>query len=330
MDLPVPCPINAGWELVRTVALPREGRDGLRLGGFSAAAYQPGLDRLWLLSDAAQGHLVPWGGLARLLRQQAGGLNHEVELKPGPRLLLRDRDGRPLPAGFDGEALVLDGHQAWIASEGLRTVNRPARLLRFDLRNGRQQESRSLPSSWQARPGQGLAANKGPESLTRLSSGDLLLAAERPLLQSSAKAVIPMARSRAEGLPQPAGALDLRSAAPADGLTDLLALPQQQRLLALVRGYQPPLDWSVRLLLFRLKTPAAAPLLPLAGWDLLKTGLPPDNWEGLTIGPRLSDGRSTLVLVNDDNFSPFQSSRVAVLAPRRSTSCSDSLSLLRL
>ena len=330
MDLPVPCPINAGWELVRTVALPREGHDGLRLGGFSAAAYQPGFDRLWLLSDAAQGHLVPWGGLARLLRQQAGGLNHEVELKPGPRLLLRDNDGRPLPAGFDGEALVLDGHQAWIASEGLRTVNRPARLLRFDLRNGRQQESRSLPSSWQARPGQGLAANKGPESLTRLSSGDLLLAAERPLLQSSAKTVIPMARSRAEGLPQPAGALDLRSAAPADGLTDLLALPQQQRLLALVRGYQPPLDWSARLLLFRLKTSAAAPLLPLAGWDLLKTGLPPDNWEGLTIGPRLSDGRSTLVLVNDDNFSPFQSSRVAVLAPRRSTGCSDSLSLLRL
>ena len=68
---------------------------------------------------------------------------------------------------------------------------------------------------------------------------------------------------------------------------------------------------------------ATAPLLPLAGWDLLKIGLPPDNWEGLTIGPRLSDGRSTLVLVSDDNFSPFQSSRVAVLAARRSTGCSD-------
>ena len=323
MDLPIPCPINAGWELVRTVVLPREGRDGLPLGGFSAAAYQPRFDRLWLLSDAAQGHLVPWGGLARLLRQQAGGLNRKATLKPGPRLLLRDRDGRPLSAGFDGEALVLDGHQAWIASEGLRTANRPARLVRFDLRSGLQQESRPLPSSWQARPGQGLAANKGPESLTRLSSGDLLLAAERPLLQSRAKALIPVARSSAEGLPQPAGALDLRSAAPADGLTDLLALPQQQRLLALVRGYQPPLDWSARLLLFRLTMSAAAPLQPLTGWDLLKTGLPPDNWEGLTVGPRLSDGRSTLVLVSDDNFSPLQANHVAVLAPRRNIGCSD-------
>ena len=97
-----------------------------------------------------------------------------------------------------------------------------------------------------------------------------------------------------------------------DGLTDLLALPQQQRLLALVRGYQPPLDWSGRLLLFRPK-----------GWDLLKTGLPPDNWEGLTIGPRLSDGRSTLVLVSDDNFSPLQANHVAVLAPRRNIGCSE-------
>ena len=59
MDLPLPCPLEAGWQLVRTIRLPRMLADGRPLGGFSAAAYQLKQDRLWLLSDAPIGHLVP-------------------------------------------------------------------------------------------------------------------------------------------------------------------------------------------------------------------------------------------------------------------------------
>lgn len=314
MDLPIPCPIDAGWELVRRVALPREGADGLPLGGFSAAAYLPESDRLWLLSDAPQGHLVPWGGLARVLR------NPRAKLNPGPRLLLKDNAGRLLPPHFDGEGLVLDQDRAWIVSEGRRTATRSAGLLRFSLQTGRQQESLPLPSSWVASPGKGLAANKGPESLTMLGSADLLMAAEKPLLQSDKNAPIPLARSIAGAPPQPVGSLDLSSAAPADGLTDLLALPRQRRLFALVRGYKPPMAWSAHLLLFPLET-TPLPLQPLIGWDLLGVGLPADNWEALALGPRLGDGRSTVVLVSDDNFNPLQSSWVVVLAPRRTSAC---------
>ena len=61
MDLPLPCPLEAGWQLVRTIRLPRMLADGRTLGSFSAAVYQPKQDRLWLLSDAPIGHLVPWG-----------------------------------------------------------------------------------------------------------------------------------------------------------------------------------------------------------------------------------------------------------------------------
>ena len=51
MDLPLPCPLDAGWELVRTIQLPRLLADGLPLGGFSAASsYQLGF--LPLLSGA--------------------------------------------------------------------------------------------------------------------------------------------------------------------------------------------------------------------------------------------------------------------------------------
>lgn len=35
-------------------------------------------------------------------------------------------------------------------------------------------------------------------------------------------------------------------------------------------------------------------------------GLPIDNTEGMTFGPELPDGRQTLVIVSDNNFSPGQ------------------------
>ena len=38
--------------------------------------------------------------------------------------------------------------------------------------------------------------------------------------------------------------------------------------------------------------------------DLKVLGIPLDNVEGMAFGPRLRDGRSTLVLVSDNNFSP--------------------------
>lgn len=39
-----------------------------------------------------------------------------------------------------------------------------------------------------------------------------------------------------------------------------------------------------------------------------------DNFEALTLGPVLPDGRQSLVLVSDDNFNRSQTTRVIVLA----------------
>ena len=317
MDLPLPCPLEAGWELVRTIALPRTLADGRPLGGFSAAAYQPKQDRLWLLSDAPIGHLVPWGGLARWLEGQRD------TLRPGRRLLLRGGDGQPLPEGFDGEGLVIEGRQAWIASEGRRSQDRRARLIRIDLGSGRLQQELPLPQAWRATPGEGGGSNKGPESLTALAPGDLLLAAEAPLLQHQAGDGISLMRRVPGDALRAAGALDVGAAGRHDGLTELLALPSRQQLLGLRRGFAPPDQWTARLQLFDLPEPQEPPLQPIIGWDLLEAGLPPDNWEAMALGPVLSDGRQTLVLASDDNFNPLQSSWVAVLSPRRTTACTD-------
>ena len=315
MDLQLPCPPDAGWELIRTLSLPREAADGRAFGGFSAAAYQAQQDRLWLLSDSPHGHLTPWGGLAKLLQ------GTQTKLTPGPRLLLRDRSGEPLPEGFDGEGLVLDGNNAWIASEGRRTPERPARLIRIDLATGRQQQEIPLPDSWQAAPGRGLAVNKGPESLTALGPSELLLAAERPLLQSDDPAAVPIARIDHQGAVRLSGSLDLSSVGDQAGLTELLALPESDHVLGLTRGYQPPFSWSATLLLIPYPDSSAPALKPVLGWDLLAAGLPADNWEAMAIGPRLGDGRTTLVLGSDDNYNPLQSSWIAVMAPRRTQAC---------
>ena len=155
-----------------------------------------------------------------------------------------------------------------------------------------------MPEAWRATTGQGLGSNKGPEALTALGPGDLLLAAEAPLLQHQADDGISLMRRAPGDAIRSAGALDVGGTGRHDGLTELLALPTRQLLLRLRRGFEPLDQWSARLQLFALPEPQGPPLQPIIGWDLLKAGLPADNWEAMALGPALSDGRQTLVLAN--------------------------------
>ncbi len=318
----LPCPLDAGWALIRLWELPKRADNGLSLGGFSAAAYQASDDRLWLVSDASRGYLLPVGPVAKAL--QSGG-----QLQVGPRLVLRNQSGTPLPSTSDAEGLVLTGdHGVWIVSEGRRRAGHQARLQRFSLRNGRLLETMSLPSSWTALPGQGLAVNQGPESLTRSIDGGMVLAAEAPLLQDlevGGRDIVRLAHVNLEGVMQARGRirLDSFSSDPKQtvGLTELLALDGPPALLALIRRHRP-LQWTARLQVFSWPEPMSPlALQPITGWDLTSEEIPRDNWEGLAWGPKLEDGRRTLVIVSDDNFSLIQRNLVGVLAPRRSPRC---------
>ena len=318
----LPCPLDAGWALIRLWELPKRADNGLSLGGFSGAAYQASDDRLWLVSDASRGYLLPVGPFAKALRTGA-------ELQVGPRLVLRDQRGTPLPPSFDAEGLVLTGdHGVWVVSEGRRQAGHQARLQRFSLRNGWLLETMPLPPAWTALPGQGLAVNQGPESLTRSSDGGLLLAAEAPLLQDFAagdRDDVRLAHLDLEGVMQERGRVSLdstsRNGDETVGLSELLALDGPPALLALIRRHRP-LQWTARLQLFPWPEGRfPLPLRPMTGWDFRSEGVPRENWEGLAWGPELDDGRRTLVIVSDDNFSLIQRNLVAVLAPRRSPQC---------
>ena len=329
----LPCPLTAGWELVAVVRLPRIDGSGKPSGGFSAATYLADRDQLWLLSDAPKGQLVGWGGLGKLGKSP---------LRPLGVVRLRSGKGANLPQSIDGEGLVLLGERAWVASEGRGSPERPTQLLGFDRRSGELQLAMPMPAEWQPAPGQGLAANRGPESLTLLQRQGkpalLLMAAETALLQDPAGQVRVLGWPLGAGMASVAGnpkQLQPLRLPRGDGwgLTDLMALPEAPLgdslggpLLGLQRRFQAPNQWSNRLVLYPLPKPIttarnAAPLPPLMSWDIKAIGLPPDNWEAITTGPPLEDGRPTLLLASDDNFSPFQDNHLARLAPRRSATC---------
>lgn len=319
----LPCPLAAGWQVIAATRLPRRDRAGAPAGGYSAAVYLPQGDELWLLSDAPTGKLAGWRGLRGL---------PATPLIPLQSLPLKGTVTVPLPSAIDGEGLVLLGEQAWVASEGRRSDERPAQLLRFGRRSGALERAFPLPADWNPAGGRGLAANQGPESLALLvrprQPAVLLMAAESALLQDPPGAVRVLAWSLSDPASPPA---PLRSLllpfGDSWGLTDLLVVPRPGEppgLLGLLRRFETPDRWQVRLALYPL--PAAArpgepPLAPLFSWDLIGTGLPPDNWEALTIGPDLADGRASLVLVSDDNFSPLQDNHLARIAPRQGPGC---------
>src|SRR4029078_6925832 len=54
--------------------------------------------------------------------------------------------------------------------------------------------------------------------------------------------------------------------------------------------------------------------------DLDELGIPLDNVEGMTFGPRPPDGRRSVVLVSDDNFAASQFTQFLVFATDRQTS----------
>ena len=154
------------------------------------------------------------------------------------------------------------------------------------------------------------------------------LAAEAPLLQDFAagdRDDVRLAHLDLEGVMQERGRVSLDSTSRKGdetvGLSELLALDGPPALLALIRRHRP-LQWTARLQLFswpaRLSQLA---LQPITGWDVTSKDLPRENWEGLAWGPDLDDGRRTLLIVSDDNFSLIQRNFVGVLAPRRSTCC---------
>jgi hypothetical protein len=98
-----------------------------------------------------------------------------------------------------------------------------------------------------------------------------------------------------------------------NGLVELLPLGDG-RLIAMERSFSvgaPDTGNTIRLFEVTLRRHSARKTLLL---DLGELGIPLDNIEGLTFGPRLRGGRRSLVLVSDNNFAATQFTQFLLFA----------------
>ena len=299
------------------------------MGGLSALAWSGEGDVYHALADDPGEHGPP--RLYRLRLAFEGSA-------PGVRVLswtaLKEQDGRPYAADVaDPEGLVLLGDGGLlVASEGLADRGVAPFLGRFST-GGRELSRIELPARYlPAADGErGVRASLGFESLTLSADGRrLYLATEGPLAQDGPPAdlgrgglarILVLSWPRARPVAEHAYALEPVRLEPRPangfrvaGLVELLELGGG-RLLALERQFAVGAGFSLRLYAVSLdgatdlrrvdslaEAPPPVPVCKEPLLDFAELELHPGNLEGLSHGPRLPDGRPTIVVVEDDNF----------------------------
>ncbi|HET9876805.1 MAG TPA: esterase-like activity of phytase family protein [Mycobacterium sp.] len=328
--------------------------DGTVIGGLSAISYDPGRDCYYLISDDRSARGPARFYTARLTLSSNGIDNvtvtgvHPLSDQDGrPFAALSLGDPPVVPPDPEGIAFDAARQRLYWSSEGERLTDTPVGPVLADpwIRIA------GLDGSYLGRfampPGLAMSAqHTGPrrnttlEGLTLAPGGRLLFAAmEGPGYDDGA---LP---DRGHGALTRITAFDVDSAAPVaqyayplepaaasadtNGLTDLVALSDTE-FLVVERAFSAHTVDRQKVRLFRAEIAAATDVLGVSSLsgtpvtpvtktliaDLSATpGLSPlDNIEGITLGPKLPDGRQSVVLVSDDNFAPVQVTQFLLFA----------------
>ncbi|MEM8602863.1 MAG: esterase-like activity of phytase family protein [Cyanobacteria bacterium P01_H01_bin.121] len=240
----------------------------------------------------------------------------------------------------------------YISSEGVRLSNAPPRLLEFDLSSGQWLQDVPVPQQFKMafdaashRQDQGIQDNRGFEGLaippfgTVPAQGEpirLFTMNESPLMQDFDPDVVEDGgRLRwlhyyiGDGEPlliaEHVYTLDPVPLALINGVTDLLALDQAGHFLTLERAFTP---FGHQAKLFQATLAGATDVTTFPSlkgelkgitkarkqelFNLKDAGLSAENFEGMTLGPRLPDGSQSLIVVSDNNFESDQATAVLV------------------
>jgi 3-phytase len=311
-----------------------------QVGGLSGIQYAGGSTFYTLSDDPSQ------FGPARFykLRADIG----DGRLTPGDIQFLavttlKQPDGTLFPtASLDPEGLALKGRKIVVTSEGFTTrgIDPWIRVFRLD---GSHVRSLTVPDQFLLGPGKGVRQNLGFESAAFWKK-TLWTGSEDALTQDGPAATL-TDRS-------PARLLRYRKGRPAqqylyftetiaeppvpatnfavNGLVDILPLGKHE-VLTMERSFSvgaPGTGNKIKLFRVSLKhADDISRFSSLAGLfgtiepvektlllNLDVLGRPLDNVEGMTFGPRLRDGRRTLLLVSDNNFAPAQFTQFLLFA----------------
>jgi hypothetical protein len=187
--------------------------------------------------------------------------------------------------GFEAAAVAPDGRHLFVGLEGAlaqdgpaATINggSPARILRYNLSTGRLERQYVYITDPVAEP---------PVPPTNFSVNGLV-----ELLPFNTEFMLSMERSFSVGAPDTGNTIKLYS----------VAFPGAQNVNGVrsLAGVLPDVRTVKKTLLLDLDT----------------LGIPLDNIEGMTLGPRLPDGRRSLILVSDNNFAANQFTQFLLFA----------------
>ncbi len=309
------------------------GTPTAHFGGISGLDYSPSSGQWFLISDDRGQHAPARMYTARI----------ELGAQGIGRIDVQPPIGLPAAVGEkpDAEALRLLPRQELLAwsSEGGPGANPPPSVRLMTLQ-GRHAADVPLPADWRAQAQRGPRDNLSIEGLAYTPDGGALwMAMEAPLHEDGP---LPDARHGAlvrfvklpigggpavqftypvDAIPQPATGGRGRSD---NGVSDILAWGEDQ-LLVVERSGRELADgafaFDIRLYEAQPEQttePSGTPLRPMHKrllLNLASLGLPHiDNIEAAAWGPRLADGRATLLLVSDDNFSRSQINQFLLFA----------------
>jgi hypothetical protein len=310
--------------------------EGTQLGGLSSLAYDASRDVFYALSDDPS-QFNPARFYTLRLDATDGRLD-AGDVDVVAVTTLRGTDGQAFaPFSLDPEGIALTkDDQLIITSEGIANSLIDPFIARFDLGGARLGDlavpTAFLPNSPQTR---GVRQNLGFESA--VTNGHFLFSGTEGALVQDGPAASITGGSPARLLrynlntgrldrqyvywtdpiaepPVPAGSFAV------NGLVELLPL-NNQFLLSMERSFSvgaPGTGNTIKLYEIKLsgaddvngaesiaaKLDRIRPVTKTLLLDLDELGIPLDNVEGMAFGPDLPDGRRSLLLVSDNNFSP--------------------------
>jgi hypothetical protein len=318
---------------------------GTTVGGLSSITYDAARDVYYAISDDQVG--VRFYTLRLAVSDGSLGAG---DVQFTAVTVLKAADGQPFAAQtVDPEGLALTKAGTLIAtSEGFSNRQIDPWVREFSLQ-GNQLRVLPVPSPFlpNAAGTRGVRLNLAFESAGTPPNGRFLFTATEGALVQDGPAASLTARSPARLLRYnlQTGRLDRQylywtdtiaeppvppTAFAVNGLVELLPL-NNEFLIAMERSFSVGApDTGNTIKLYRVKVSGATNIDgadSLAGslgdvrpvektllLDLDTLGIPLDNVEGLTLGPKLPDGRQSLVLVSDNNFAPTQFTQFLLFA----------------
>lgn len=305
------------------------------VGGLSSISWDAASGQLWAMCDDRSIR-----GPARVMRlaiDLTDGRLDPGDVTVAAQVILHDRHGRTFsPRTLDPEGFVLSADGFFVGSEGEAKVGLAPFVAEFD-RDGRWRRELPLPARYLPDPAgsRGVRENLGFESLALTPDGRYLFAGtESALVQDGPEADFEVAAtarllrwdlSDPDAMPEEfvyrVEPVTVRVPTPAtfrvNGLVELVAL-DDATLLSLERQFVAGVGVEARI--FRVHLDGAdsvasweaLPAAPTVGaskhllLDLGDLGGYLDNVEGLAFGPPLPDGRRSLLVISDDNFTPSE------------------------